>query len=79
MSTPLPFTSFRHGHDGERLSGVYGGDGTDSAAPTAVLLHGAGSGGKERLLPLLGEFVAQGWLTGWACGSVTTRMTGRRS
>ncbi|MEV7283592.1 alpha/beta fold hydrolase [Streptomyces sp. NPDC093252] len=31
-----------------------------AAAPTAVLLHGAGHGSKERLRPLLGEFAAHG-------------------
>ncbi|MCX4592506.1 phosphotransferase [Streptomyces sp. NBC_01340] len=63
--------SFAHDHDGERLSCVSGG-GDDSpgpghdhagdrdAAATVVLLHGAGLGNKERLLPLLEEFVARG-------------------
>lgn len=54
---------FTQDHDGERLSGVYagGGAGVDgSAVATAVLLHGAGRGSKERLLPLLDEFVAHG-------------------
>ncbi|MEV0266768.1 alpha/beta fold hydrolase [Streptomyces sp. NPDC050617] len=52
---------FTHDHDGERLSGVHGGGG-DSAvtAGTAVMLHGAGAGSTERLLPLVEEFVAQG-------------------
>ncbi|MER8031564.1 alpha/beta hydrolase [Streptomyces bauhiniae] len=40
--------------DGERLSTVRAG--TPSARPTAVLLHGAGTGSKERLLPLLSAF-----------------------
>lgn len=55
---PSPFT---HDHDGERLSCV-GSDGDDSggAATTAVLLHGAGNGSKERLLPLLDDFAARG-------------------
>lgn len=53
-------TFFTQDFAGERLSGAYGGDGTGEAAATAVLLHGAGNGSKERLLPLLGEFVAQG-------------------
>lgn len=51
-------SAFAHDHDGERLSCV-GGGGGDGAA-TAVLLHGAGNGSKERLLPLLGEFAARG-------------------
>lgn len=55
---PEPFTQE---HAGERLCGVHGG-GVDSGptAVTAVLLHGAGRGSKERLLPLLDEFVAHG-------------------
>ncbi|MFF0081417.1 alpha/beta fold hydrolase [Streptomyces canus] len=55
---PEPFTQE---HAGERLCGVHGG-GLDSGptAVTAVLLHGAGHGSKERLLPLLDEFVAHG-------------------
>ncbi|WP_329251348.1 alpha/beta fold hydrolase [Streptomyces sp. NBC_01478] len=44
-------------HDGERLGGVYGGD---PSGATAVVLHGAGTGSTERLLPLVGEFVAHG-------------------
>ncbi|WP_228034382.1 alpha/beta fold hydrolase [Streptomyces spongiae] len=54
-------SSFTHDHHGERLSGVYGGaeDAPDDS-PTAVLLHGAGNGSKERLVPLLDEFVARG-------------------
>lgn len=48
---------FAHDHDGERLSGVYGGD---PSGGTAVVLHGAGTGSKERLLPLVREFVAHG-------------------
>ncbi|NEB05835.1 alpha/beta fold hydrolase [Streptomyces sp. SID13726] len=51
--------SFTQEHDGERLSGVYGDAGPASPA-TAVLLHGAGRGSKERLLPLLDEFTAHG-------------------
>jgi pimeloyl-ACP methyl ester carboxylesterase len=54
MDEPAFFTQ---DFDGERLSGAHGGGGT---APTAVLLHGAGNGSKERLLPLLGEFTAHG-------------------
>ncbi|WP_432116825.1 alpha/beta fold hydrolase [Streptomyces sp. bgisy032] len=66
MSELIPFT---HEADGERLSGLYGGPGPGvyggpgpggTAAATAVLLHGAGSGGKERLVPLLEEFAAHG-------------------
>jgi aminoglycoside phosphotransferase (APT) family kinase protein/pimeloyl-ACP methyl ester carboxylesterase len=61
--------SFAHDHDGERLSCVSGGgdDGHGTghgddrgATATVVLLHGAGLGNKERLLPLLEEFVARG-------------------
>ncbi|MFK0021457.1 phosphotransferase [Streptomyces sp. NPDC090798] len=57
--------SFAHDHDGERLSCVSGGGddghGDDrGATATVVLLHGAGLGTKERLLPLLEEFVARG-------------------
>ncbi|MFI2639784.1 alpha/beta fold hydrolase [Streptomyces sp. NPDC018610] len=69
-TTASPLTDFTHEYDGERLSGVHGpaggvpGDGVpdDGGAgrPTAVLLHGAGSGSKERLLPLLAEFTARG-------------------
>ncbi|WP_073951792.1 alpha/beta fold hydrolase [Streptomyces kebangsaanensis] len=56
-------SSFGHDHDGERLSGVYGDGGGDDGArdrPGVVLLHGAGTSGKERLLPLLAEFTARG-------------------
>ncbi|MFH9980339.1 alpha/beta fold hydrolase [Streptomyces sp. NPDC017179] len=52
-------SSFGHEHDGERLSGVHGGDG-GADLPTVVLLHGAGNGDARRLLPLLAEFVARG-------------------
>ncbi|TXS54176.1 alpha/beta fold hydrolase [Streptomyces sp. t39] len=48
---------FTHDHDGERLSGVYGGEPSEG---TAVVLHGAGNGSMERLLPLVEEFVAHG-------------------
>jgi pimeloyl-ACP methyl ester carboxylesterase len=68
---PEPFTQE---HAGERLRGEYGGpsvpgdpsgpsgpsDADVTAPPTAVLLHGAGHGSRERLLPLLDEFVAHG-------------------
>lgn len=59
VSMPLPFTQE---HDGERLAGVHGEGGGPAAAATvtAVLLHGAGNGSKERLLPLLDEFTAHG-------------------
>lgn len=50
-------SDFTHDHDGERLSGVYGGD---SSGVTAVVLHGAGTSSTERLLPLVREFVAHG-------------------
>jgi aminoglycoside phosphotransferase (APT) family kinase protein/dienelactone hydrolase len=53
--------AFRYEHDGERLSGVHGGDdGGGGPQATVVLLHGAGNGSKERLLPLLAEFTARG-------------------
>lgn len=48
---------FMHDHDGERLSGVYGGD---PSVGTAVLLHGAGTSSKDRLLPLVWEFAGHG-------------------
>jgi len=54
------FPSFAHDHDGERLQGVYGGNDGGRNSVTVVLLHGAGNGSKERLIPLLGEFVARG-------------------
>lgn len=58
MSELIPFT---HAVDGERLSGLSGGTGPgEPARATAVLLHGAGNGSKERLLPLLSEFAAHG-------------------
>jgi alpha-beta hydrolase superfamily lysophospholipase len=56
MSELTPFT---HVVDGERLSGLHGGA-DEPAKATVVLLHGAGNGGKERLLPLLEEFAAHG-------------------
>ncbi|WP_229815931.1 alpha/beta fold hydrolase [Streptomyces lucensis] len=43
--------------DGERISGVSAGP---PGRATVVLLHGAGNGSKERLLPLLAEFAAHG-------------------
>jgi pimeloyl-ACP methyl ester carboxylesterase/aminoglycoside phosphotransferase (APT) family kinase protein len=58
MSELTPFT---HTVGGERLSGLSGGTGPgEPARATAVLLHGAGNGSKERLLPLLSEFAAHG-------------------
>ncbi|MFE7462700.1 alpha/beta fold hydrolase [Streptomyces sp. NPDC057499] len=48
---------FTHDHDGERLIGVRGGE---PSGPTVVLLHGAGTGSKERLRPLVREFVTRG-------------------
>ncbi|MFH8660554.1 alpha/beta fold hydrolase [Streptomyces afghaniensis] len=58
MSELIPFT---HTVDGERLSGLSGGPGPgEPARATAVLLHGAGNGGKDRLVPLLEEFAARG-------------------
>ncbi|KAB1980522.1 alpha/beta hydrolase [Streptomyces triticiradicis] len=53
-------SAFTHDHDGERLSCVSGGGSGAGGAATAVLLHGAGNGSKERLLPLLGDFAARG-------------------
>ncbi|MFF5978578.1 alpha/beta fold hydrolase [Streptomyces olindensis] len=50
--------SFTHDVDGERLSGLAGGGAP--ARATVVLLHGAGNGSKERLVPLLEEFAAHG-------------------
>ncbi|MGW0880349.1 alpha/beta hydrolase [Streptomyces sp. NPDC002671] len=50
-------TGFSYAYDGERLSGVAAGP---HGRATAILLHGAGNGSKERLLPLLSEFAAQG-------------------
>ncbi|RZU37804.1 hypothetical protein EV284_2988 [Streptomyces sp. BK022] len=44
--------------DGERLSAVRAG--TPGTGPAAVLLHGAGTGTKERLLPLLSAFAERG-------------------
>ncbi|AYC41830.1 Multifunctional-autoprocessing repeats-in-toxin [Streptomyces griseorubiginosus] len=65
VSMPVPFT---HEHDGERLAGVHGGGDPaghgggsgPAAAPTAVLLHGAGRSSREQLLPLLDEFTVHG-------------------
>ncbi|MEU0174610.1 alpha/beta fold hydrolase [Streptomyces massasporeus] len=56
MSELIPFT---HVLDGERLSGLSWG-GAEQARATVVLLHGAGNGSKERLVPLLAEFAAHG-------------------
>ncbi|MEV0242891.1 alpha/beta fold hydrolase [Streptomyces sp. NPDC050674] len=56
MSEPVPFT---HTVGGERLTGLSAGGGLPARA-TAVLLHGAGTGCKERLVPLLAEFAAHG-------------------
>ncbi|MEU8985147.1 alpha/beta fold hydrolase [Streptomyces sp. NPDC048558] len=53
-------SSFAHTHDGELLSCVYGGAAAGPETATAVLLHGAGIGSKERLLPMLAEFVSRG-------------------
>ncbi|MGW2747644.1 alpha/beta fold hydrolase [Streptomyces sp. NPDC001450] len=54
MSEPISFT---HEYDGERLSGLHSGG---PGRATVVLLHGAGNGSKERLLPLLTEAAAHG-------------------
>lgn len=43
--------------DGERLSGLTAGP---PGRATAVLLHGAGNGSKQRLVPLLTEFAGNG-------------------
>jgi pimeloyl-ACP methyl ester carboxylesterase/aminoglycoside phosphotransferase (APT) family kinase protein len=56
MSELIPFT---HVIGGERLSGLTTGGG-ERARATVVLLHGAGNGSKERLVPLLAEFAAHG-------------------
>ncbi|MFD7390709.1 alpha/beta hydrolase [Streptomyces sp. NPDC059852] len=53
-------SSFTHVHDGDLLSGVYGGPAGGPRVPAAVLLHGAGPGTKDRLLPLLADFAARG-------------------
>ncbi|MES5825026.1 phosphotransferase [Streptomyces sp. RG80] len=58
MLSDFTLSDFTFDHGEERLSGVYGGGGPDRA--TAVLLHGAGNGSKERLLPLLAEFLDRG-------------------
>ncbi|MEG8275886.1 alpha/beta fold hydrolase [Streptomyces sp. AHA2] len=56
MSELMPFT---HTADGERLAGLHrGADGPGGA--TVVLLHGAGNGSADRLVPLLEEFAAHG-------------------
>jgi len=52
--------SFAQEHDGELLRGVDSGDDDGGRAATVVLLHGAGIGSKERLIPLLRDFVARG-------------------
>ncbi|MGW2643778.1 alpha/beta fold hydrolase [Streptomyces sp. NPDC001393] len=54
MSELTPFT---HDFDGERLHGLTAGA---PGRATAVLLHGAGAGSKQRLLPLLTEFAEHG-------------------
>ncbi|PWI18810.1 aminoglycoside phosphotransferase [Streptomyces sp. Act143] len=61
-------SSFTFGHGGERLSGVHGGGGPGRA--TAVLLHGAGNGSKERLVPLAAEFLSRG------CGALAFDFSG---
>ncbi len=59
MEPMTELSSFTEAHDGELLSGVHGSS-ADGPAATAVLLHGAGIGSKERLLPMLAEFVSRG-------------------
>ncbi|MEV5796509.1 alpha/beta hydrolase [Streptomyces collinus] len=54
---PYPPKEFIHAHDGERLSAVSAGP---AGRATVVLLHGAGDGCKERLLPLLADVAAHG-------------------
>ncbi|WP_329339937.1 alpha/beta fold hydrolase [Streptomyces sp. NBC_00663] len=58
MLSSFTLSSFTFSHGGERLSGVYGGGGAGRA--TAVVLHGAGNGSKERLTPVLAEFAGRG-------------------
>ncbi|MEU4109384.1 alpha/beta fold hydrolase [Streptomyces sp. NPDC027717] len=53
----FPLDEFTCDCDGERLSVARAG--TPGARATAVLLHGAGTGSKERLLPLLSAFADQ--------------------
>ncbi|MEU6595111.1 alpha/beta fold hydrolase [Streptomyces sp. NPDC046881] len=50
-------TAFSYPYDGERLSGVSAGP---PGRATAVLLHGAGNGSKERLLPFVTDFADRG-------------------
>ncbi|MEU1009905.1 alpha/beta fold hydrolase [Streptomyces sp. NPDC005890] len=50
-------TAFSYPYDGERLSGVSAGP---PGRATAVLLHGAGNGSKERLLPFVADFADRG-------------------
>ncbi|GAA3120910.1 hypothetical protein GCM10010521_05290 [Streptomyces rameus] len=57
MSRMDELTGFAHVYDGERLSGASAGP---AGRATAVLLHGAGNGSKERLLPFLTDFAARG-------------------
>ncbi|GHI08247.1 aminoglycoside phosphotransferase [Streptomyces cellostaticus] len=54
---PFEHEEFSCVYDGERLSAVSAGP---PGRATVVLLHGAGNGSKERLLPLLAEFAAHG-------------------
>jgi pimeloyl-ACP methyl ester carboxylesterase/aminoglycoside phosphotransferase (APT) family kinase protein len=56
MSELIPFT---HTADGERLRGLCCGADRPGGA-TVVLLHGAGNGSADRLVPLLEEFAAHG-------------------
>ncbi|MFF3940300.1 alpha/beta hydrolase [Streptomyces phaeofaciens] len=60
FTRPPEYSGFTHEYGGERLSGVYG---AGPGPATVVVLHGAGNGSKERLLPLLGEFAAHGCRT----------------
>ncbi|MFD0393164.1 alpha/beta hydrolase [Streptomyces nogalater] len=50
-------STFTYAYDGERLSGAGAGP---AGRATALLLHGAGNGSKERLLPFLADFADRG-------------------
>lgn len=74
---PCPIDEFTVDCDGERLSAVRAGE--PGAGPTAVLLHGAGTGSKKRLLPLLSAFAERGCRTLAFDFSGHGRSTGRLS
>lgn len=69
MDGMTELSSFTYAHDGELLSGV-GCGAADPGTATAVLLHGAGIGSKERLLPMLAEFASRG------CGGLAFDFSG---